>query len=92
MRKLNGSNVITGFQSSLCSHYAACAQENGPKSYRQKCSNFKTEKLNFSVNIEDFQKNLKSFINYILVSITWHHLNDDITYSNFFIYLPNVLL
>ena len=27
MRKLNGSNVITGFQPILCSHYAACAQE-----------------------------------------------------------------
>ena len=27
MHKLNGSNVITGFQPILCSHYAACAQE-----------------------------------------------------------------
>jgi len=27
MRKLNGSNVITGFQLILCSHFAACAQE-----------------------------------------------------------------
>jgi uncharacterized Fe-S cluster protein YjdI len=27
MRKLNGSNVIIGFQPILCSHYAACAQE-----------------------------------------------------------------
>ena len=27
MRKLNGSNVITGFQPILCSHYAACVQE-----------------------------------------------------------------
>ena len=27
MRNLNGSNVITGFQPSLCIHYATCAQE-----------------------------------------------------------------
>ena len=27
MRKLNGSNVITGFLPILCSHCAACAQE-----------------------------------------------------------------
>ena len=27
MRKLNGSNVISGFRPILCSHFAACAQE-----------------------------------------------------------------
>jgi len=27
MRKLNGSNAITGFQPILCSHYVTCAQE-----------------------------------------------------------------
>ena len=27
MRKLNGSNVITGFQPISCSHYTTCAQE-----------------------------------------------------------------
>ena len=57
MRKLNGSNVTTGFQPILCS---LCTR-NGLKSYRKKCSNFKVSKLNLSVNIDDLKKIKKCY-------------------------------
>ena len=76
MRKLNGSNVIIGFQPILCSNFAACAQEmeRNPIDKNAAILRFKNRR---------FRKKSKSVINYILVSITWHHLNDYIIYSNF---------
>ena len=59
MRKLNGSNVITGFQPILCSHYAACAQEMDQNPIEKNAEMLKILKLNVSINIEDFKTNQK---------------------------------
>ena len=72
MRKLNGLNVITGFQPILYSHYAACAQEMDQNIIEK--------------NAAVLSFNKKTLLP-TLVSITWHHLNDDITYSTFLIYI-----
>ena len=90
MGKLNGSDIFTGFQPILCSHYAACAQETDQNIIDKNAAILRLQ-IEFLSKYRRFQKQCKRVINYILVSITWHHLNDDITDSNLLlIYLKSL--
>ena len=74
MLKLNGSNVITGFQPILCSRFPACAQETDQNRIYKNAAILRLNKFYFPVRNEDLKKTQNVFVAVIIIAIQYPHI------------------